>query len=209
MSNYTIRLEEKKDYREVENLVRESFWNVYRPGCLEHYVMHCLRDDPAFIPELNLVMEIEGKIMGQIIFMHAQINCDNGKLLPIVTAGPLGIAPEHKRQGYGKTLLDYALGKATEMGFGAICFEGNIDFYKHSGFTQASHFGIRYHGLPEGEDASFFLCKELVPGYLSGITGEYATPQCYFVAEREPDAFASFDAQFPRKEKLKLPGQIF
>jgi len=82
-------------------------------------------------------------------------------------------------------------------------------FYGKSGFAYASDFGIRYHGLPEGADASLFLCRELVPGYLSGITGEYATPQCYFIAEREPDAFVSFDALFPRKEKLKLPGQFF
>ena len=90
-----------------------------------------------------------------------------------------------------------------------MCFEGNIQFYGKSGFAYASTFGIRYHGLPEGADASFFLCKELRPGYLRGITGEYATPPGYFVAEREPDAFARFDALFPPKEKLRLPGQIF
>ena len=96
--------------------------------------------------------------------------------------------------------------KAKELGCGAVCFEGNIDFYGKSGFTYASKFGIRYHGLPEGEDASFFLCKELIPGYLEGITGEYATPQGYFVDEAEVEAF---DREFPAKEKLKLPSQLF
>ena len=120
--------------------------------------------------------------------------------------GPICIAPAYKRQGYGKILLDYSLDKATEFGAGALCFEGNIDFYGKSGFTYASDFGIRYHGLPEGEDASFFLCKELIPGYLDGITGEYATPQIYFVDEAEAE---DFDKRFPYKEKLKLPGQIF
>ena len=120
--------------------------------------------------------------------------------------GPICIANELKRQGYGKILLDYSLEKATEMGFGAICFEGNIDFYGKSGFTYASEFGIHYHGLPEGADASFFLCKELKKGYLDGITGEYTPPQGYFVNEDEAE---EFDKQFPPKEKLKLPTQLF
>ena len=130
-NDYLIRLETPVDHAEVEYLVRESFWNVYRPGCLEHYVLHCLRKDKAFVPEL--------------------------------------------------------------------------DFYGKSGFTYSSAFGIRYHGLPEGEDASFFLCKELIPGYLDGVTGEYATPEGHFVDEAKAE---EFDKQFPYKEKLKLPGQL-
>ena len=201
-----IRLERKEEYREVEHLVRESFWNVYRPGCLEHYVLHLLREDPAFVPELDFVMEKDGLIIGQNMFMRAVIHADDGREIPIMTMGPICIAPQWKRQGYGKILLDYSLEKAAELGCGALCFEGNIDFYGKSGFTYASEFGIRYHGLPEGEDASFFLCKELIPGYLDGITGEYATPQGYFVDE---EAAEEFDKAFPYKEKLKLPGQLF
>ncbi len=205
-NDYIIRLERKEEYREVENLVRESFWNVYRPGCLEHYVLNQLRDDEAFVPELDFVMELDGKVIGQNMFMKAIIKADDGRDLPIMTMGPICIAPEFKRQGYGKILLDYSLEKAAKLGCGALCFEGNINFYGKSGFSYASEFGIRYHGLSEGEDASFFLCKELIPGYLAGITGEYATPQSYFVNEEEA---AEFDKEFPYKEKLKLPGQIF
>lgn len=205
-NNIIIRLEKKEEYREVENLVRESFWNVYRPGCLEHYVLNRLRTDEAFVPELDFVMEKDGKLIGQNMFMRAKIQADDGRDIPIMTMGPIGIAPEFKRQGYGKILLDYSLEKAAELGAGALCFEGNIDFYGKSGFTFASEFGIRYHGLPEGEDASFFLCKELIPGYLDGVTGEYATPQGYFVDEAEAE---NFDKQFPYREKLKLPGQLF
>ncbi|MCQ2959671.1 MAG: N-acetyltransferase [Bacteroidales bacterium] len=201
-----IRLESPQDYFIVENLTREAFWNVYRPGCLEHYVLHCLRNDPNFIPELDYVMELNGKIIGQIIFVKAFIKTDETKTLPIVTMGPIAILPEFKRKGYGKMLLDFALEKATQMGFGAICFEGNIDFYGKSGFCYASEYNIRYHGLPEGEDASFFLCKELQKGYLDGIAGEYSTPQGYFVDENDCE---TFDLQFPKKEKLVLPGQIF
>lgn len=206
MNNITIRNERKEEQRQVETLVRESFWNVYRPGCLEHYVLNQLRNDSDFIPELNFVMEKDGELMGQNIFMKAVIKADDGKDVPILTMGPICIAPELKRKGYGKILLDYSLEKATELGYGAVCFEGNIDFYGKSGFGFASDYGIRYHGLPEGEDASFFLCKELIPGYLDGISGEYSTPAGYLVDESEAD---EFDKQFEPKEKLKLPGQLF
>lgn len=205
-NNIIIRLEKKEEYREVENLVRESFWNVYRPGCLEHYVLHTLRDDPAFVPELDFVMERDGKLIGQNVFVRGSIMADNGKDIPIMAMGPICITPELQKMSYGKVLLDYSLERAKELGCGAVCFEGNINFYGKSGFTCASNFGIRYHDLPEGEDASFFLCKELIPGYLDGITGEYTPPQGYFVDEAEAERF---DREFPHKEKLKLPGQLF
>ena len=205
-NNIVIRLEEKSDYREVENLVRDSFWNVYRPGCLEHYVLKQLRNDPEFVPELDFVMYLDGELIGQNIFVRTAITADDGRSIPTMTMGPICIKNEYKRKGYGKILLDYSLEKAAKLGCGAVCFEGNIDFYGKSGFRPASEFNIRYHGLPEGEDASFFLCKELVPSYLNGITGEYATPAGYFVDEKEVE---EFDKMFPYKEKKKLPGQLF
>lgn len=205
-NNIEIRLEKKEEYREVENLVREAFWNVYRPGCMEHFVLNRLRNNPDFIAELDYVMELNGKLIGQIVFMKAVLKADDGRDIPIVTIGPICITPELKRKGYGKALLDYSLDKAKKMGFGAVCIEGNIDFYGKSGFTYAGEFGIRYHGLPVDEDASFFLCKELTPGYLDGITGEYETHAGYFVDEAEAD---EFDKGFPYKEKLKQPGQLF
>ena len=204
-NDYNIRLERNEEHRAVEHLIRESFWNVYRPGCLEHYVIHELRKDPAFVKELDFVMEQDGRLIGQNMFMRAVIKADDGRDIPIMTMGPICICNELKRKGYGKILLDYSLEKAAELGCGALCFEGNIDFYGKSGFTYASAFGIRYHGLPEGADASFFLCKELIPGYLDGITGEYAPPAGYLVDEA---AAEEFDREFPPKEKLTLPGQL-
>ena len=123
-----IRTEKEKEYREVENLVRESFWNVYRPGCLEHYVLHQLRKDAAFVPELDFVMEMGEQIIGQNMFMKAEIQADDGRKISIMTMGPICIVPDLKRKGYGKILLDYSLEKAKELGCGAICMEGNIDF---------------------------------------------------------------------------------
>ena len=201
-----IRLERTEEHRETETLVREAFWNVYRPGCLEHYVLNQLRNDKAFVPELNFVMEKDGRLIGQNMFMRAVIKADDGRDIPIMTMGPICITPELQGKGYGKILLDYSLEKAAELGCGALCFEGNINFYGKSGFTYASEFGIRYHGLPEGADASFFLCKELKNGYLDGISGEYTPPKGYFVDEAQAE---EFDKQFPPKEKLKLPTQLF
>ena len=205
-NNYIIRLEKKEEQREVEKLIRESFWNVYRPGCSEHYVIHVLRDDEAFVKELDFVMEQEGKIIGQNMFMKTIINADDGSVIPLLTMGPIFIAPKLKRQGYGKALLDYSLEKASRLGFGAVLFEGNIDFYGKSGFDYASKFGIRYHDLPEDADSSFFLCKELIYGYLNGITGVYQTPKGYYVSDFDVE---EFDKEFQPKEKLKLPVQIF
>ena len=195
-NDYTIRLERTEEYRKVENLVRESFWNVYRPGCSEHYVLHLLRNDPAFIRELDFVMEQDGRLIGQNMFMKTIIEADDGRVIPVLTMGPIGITPELKRKGYGKALLDYSLEKAAGMGFGAVLFEG----------TYAREFGIRYHDLPEGADDSFFLCKELIPGYLDGITGVYQTPQGYYADDSDVE---EFDKEFPPKQKLRLPGQLF
>ena len=204
--NYTFRPETPEDRRAVENLIRESFWNVYRPGCSEHYVIHVLRDDPAFVKELDFVMEREGELIGQNVFMRTVIEADDGREIPVLTMGPICITPALKRRGYGKALLDYSLEKAAALGFGAVLFEGNIGFYGKSGFDYARRFGIRYHDLPEGADDSFFLCKELSRGYLDGITGVYQTPQGYYVKDEDVEAF---DQSFPPKEKLKLPGQLF
>ena len=155
---------------------------------------------------LDFVMEQDGRLIGQNMFMETVIEADDGRTVDVLTMGPIGITPELKRQGYGKVLLDYSLEQAAALGYGAVLFEGSIAFYGKSGFDYASRFGIRYHDLPEDADASFFLCKELIPGYLDGITGVYQTPQGYYVDDAD---VAEFDKAFPYKEKRKLPGQIF
>ena len=98
-NDYVIRLERKEEYRAVEELVREAFWNVYRPGCSEHYVIHVLRDDPAFVKELDFVMEQDGNLIGQNMFMRTIIEADDGRTIPVLTMGPIGITPELKRKG--------------------------------------------------------------------------------------------------------------
>ena len=202
--NYTIRRETESDYRTVENLTREAFWNVYRPGCTEHYVLHQFRGRPEFVRELDFVLELGGQIIGHIMFVRAEIKADDGRVLPM-TFGPISIHPDFQRKGYGKILLDYALEKAAEMGVGAVCMEGNIDFYGKCGFDIASKSGIHYYAEPREEVVPYFLLKQLKDGFLDGCTGVYRTPEGYFVDEADAE---EFDSQFPPKTKLKLPGQL-
>ena len=143
-----IRLEQPQDYREVENLTREAFWNVYRPGCTEHYVLNQYRNNPDFIPELDLVMEEDGKIIGHVMF------------------------------------------------------------YKHAGFDLASKLKIHYHAEPRESEVPYFLAQELIPGDWGDREGVYYPPKGYFVADENPEAFEAYEASFPYKEKLRLPGQL-
>ena len=203
MQNYTIRTETPADYRTVENLTREAFWNVYRPGCTEHYVLHRFRGRPDFVPELDLVMEVGGKLVGHVMYVRSAIQTDDGRTVPIMTFGPISIAPEYKRRGYGTILLRCSMEKAKEMGAQALAITGNIDFYGKSGFVVSKTKGVRYEDDP---DADYFLIAELEQGFLDGISGTYKDPAGYFVDEQEAE---EFDAAFPPKEKLKLPGQLF
>ena len=206
-----IRLEKPEDYSEVENLTREAFWNVYRPGCLEHYVLHRYRTNPDFIPELDYVMELDDRIIGHVMFSKAELVLDNGEHVPSWTFGPISIHPDFKRKGYGLQLLNYALERARAMGVGFLCMEGNIDFYCHAGFDLASKFGIHYHNEPHDAEVPYFLAQELIPNWLRDhgiVEATYAPPQGYFVADHHPDDFEAYEATFPTKEKLRLPGQL-
>ncbi len=204
-----IRLEQPQDYREVENLTREAFWNVYCPGCREHFVLNQYRNDPNFIPELSFVMEEDGKIIGHVMFSKAVIVREDGTEFPAWTFGPISILPDYKRKGYGLKLLQYSIEKAKALGVGCLCMEGNIEFYKHAGFVLASTLNIHYHGEPKESDVPYFLAQELIPGYLNGIEGTYHTPKGYFVCDENPEDFEKFEATFPYKEKKVLPGQLF
>lgn len=215
----TIRLETPADYREVENLTREAFWNVYRPGCTEHYVLNRYRSNPDFIPELDFVMEEDGRIIGHVMFSKAELVVPEtpgqagsaSHSVPSWTFGPISIHPDCKRKGYGLKLLTFALDKAREMGVGFLCMEGNIDFYRHAGFGLASKLNIHYHAEPADAEVPYFLAQELIPGWLkaNGITeATYCPPKGYFVADEHPEAFEAYEATFPPKEKLRLPGQL-
>ena len=203
MADFLIRPETPADYRAVEALTREAFWNVYRPGCLEHYLVHRYRGREGFVPELDLVLEMNGQLVGHIMYVHAAIHSDSGPLLPVMTFGPISILPEYQRRGLGKALLEDSLARAAALGAKAVCIEGNPAFYGKSGFVPAAGTGIRYNDEPDAPP--YFLLKELAPGYLHGLSGAYRTPEGYLVDESEA---LRFDASFAPKQRLKLPGQL-
>ena len=206
-----IRQEKPQDFREVENLTREAFWNVYRPGCTEHFVLNQYRNSPDFIPELDLVMEEDGKMIGHVMFSKAELMLDDGSRVPSWTFGPISIHPDYKRKGYGLQLLRFALEKARKMGIGFLCMEGNIEFYRHAGFGLASRLGIHYHTEPKNAEVPYFLAQELEPGWLQkhGIDeATYCPPVGYFVADEHPEAFDAYEATFPAKDKVFQEGQL-
>lgn len=206
--SFTIRQETPADFFAVENLTRDAFWNIYRPGCVDHCVLHRYRSRPEFIPELSLVLETASReILAHIMFSQSEIMLDEPstpprKSLPIMTFGPFSVRPDKQRQGIGKHLLEFALNWAKEMGAGCIAICGNIQFYGKCGFELAKDRGIRYADDP---NAPYFLLKELVPGFLTGVRGTYRDPDGYFVSETEVE---EFDRLFPYKEKKVLPGQL-
>lgn len=206
--NFTIRLEQPEDRREVELLTRASFWNVYRPGCLEHFVLNRYRGNPDFIPELDFVMESDGRIIGHVMYSKAVLKADDGSALQAWTLGPISIHPDYKRQGLGLQLLQYSLDRARDYGIGVLCFEGNIDFYGHAGFVLASTLGIHYHDEPKDAVVPYFLALELVPGYLGGTEWTYCPPSGYFVADEDPEGFNAYDASFPSEAKHFQEGQL-
>lgn len=205
LKEYELRLETEKDYREVENLTREAFWNKYRPGCMEHYVLHRYRALPDFVRELDYVIEKDGKIVAHIMYSRAVIEADNGQTIPILIFGPVSVLPEMQGKGYGSAIIYYTLNKAAELRYGAVAITGNPDYYHRFGFLSGSSVGIYYSGIPREEEAAFFMVKELRNGFLNGITGTYHDPKGYETNEDEVEAF---DLSFPPKEKKKLPGQL-
>ncbi len=196
-----IRKECPEDYYTVENLTREAFWNVYRPGCEEHYILHAFRNMEDFISELSLLMEVDGTVIGHIMYAKANILASDSSIVPVVTFGPVSILPRFQHKGYGKLLVDYSMIVASSLGFGAVCIEGDFSFYGKCGFIR----GIS-KGISNGGDAQYFLLKELKCDYLKGISGKFITPKGYFVSDDDVD---NFDLQFPKKRKQWLPSQLF
>ena len=200
-----IRLENEKDYFEVENLTREAFWNVYRPGCFEHLVIHKLRDDKCFVKELDYVIEKEGKIIANIVYAKGNLKLENGEDKEILLFGPVSVLPEYQKQGYGEKIIRYTMNKAKELGFDEIVITGNPNYYKKYGFESASKHNIFYEGIDKKEEAPFFMICILNEEKFNIATGVYSDPECYNVDKKELE---EFDKKFPFKIKEKREGQL-
>ena len=131
-----IRLEEEKDYFETENLTREAFWNVYREGCFEHLIIHNLRKDKSFVKELDYCIEIDNKIIANIVYAKGKLKLENGNIREILIFGPVSVLPKYQKKGYGEKLINYTIEKAKELGFDAIVIMGNTNYYKKFGLLK-------------------------------------------------------------------------
>lgn len=204
MENIKFRLEEEKDYKEVENLIREAFWNVYRPGCFEHYVIHKLHSEKCFEKSLTYLAEKDGKIIAAIFYSLGSITRSDGVKEDCLTFGPVGVLPEYQKRGYGKAIIEFSMKQAEKQGFDKVVITGNPDYYKQFGFEPAFNYGIHYIGMDENDEAPFFMCKVFkAEKKISG--GTYTDPECFETEEKEVD---KFDKNFPPKKKEKLPGQL-
>lgn len=200
--NVNLRLEQSADYRNVEELTREAFWNYYVPGCNEHYLLHIMRSCGAFIRELDIVAEICGEIVGNIVYTKAKIFGDDGINREVLCFGPVSVLPSFWAKGIGSALIEYTIARAKELGHRAILIYGDPAYYKRFGFIPAGTYGI---GTPDNMYAEALQLLELWDGALSGCNGRFFEDAIFRVDE---DAAAEFDKTFPPKElRDDLPSQ--
>lgn len=200
-NNYIIRLEKPCDYRNVENLTREAFWNVNVPGCDEHYLVHIMRNHKDFIPELDLVLEIEDKIIGNVMYTKSKLVNEKGNEKQIITFGPISILPEYQRQGYSRILLEYSFEKALNMGFDTIVIFGNPDNYVSRGFKSCKKYNVCLEG---NIYPTALLVKELKTGVLDGEKWFFCESPVFY---NDIESVKKFDSTFPFKEKKWQPSQ--
>lgn len=195
-----IRNERPEDYRTVEELTKRAFWNVNFPGCDEHYLAHMLRGHADFVAELDLVIELDGELIANIMYTRSTLVDEKGAEKTVLTFGPLSVLPEYQRQGYGKRLLEYSLEKARELGYEAVVIFGNPENYISSGFKSCKKYNVSLGG----EYPVPLLVKELKEGTLSGKKWVYKESAAYNI---NMSGFAEFDKDFPQLEKGYLPSQ--
>lgn len=199
--NIIIRNERKEDYRAVEEMTREAFYNLYVPGCSEHYLVHIMRDHPDFIPELDFVLEVDGQLAGNIMYTRAKLVDDQGNVKNILTFGPLTVAPRHQRRGYGKALMEHSFKKALELGYDAVVIFGTPKNYVTSGFVNCKRMNVSLEGEMY---PSSLLVKELIPGALAGKKWRFEESP---VSDIDEAAAEAFDQGFEYREKRFEPSQ--
>lgn len=193
--NLEIRREKPTEYKQVEELTREAFWNVYKPGCSEHFILHKLRQCPDFIPELSLVAFSDGRLVGSIVYSRSAVVKGDGESIETVTFGPLSVLPERQGQGIGLALIEHSRRIAADMGFKAILIYGDPEYYQRVAFTGAA----RYHiSTPDGEYLKALLAFELAEGALGGPPGRLGTSSAFIVKEADVERF---DQAFSYKKK--------
>lgn len=196
----TIRNETETDYRAVEELTREAFWNLNFPGCSEHYLIHVLRSHADFIPELDLVAEADGKIVGSIIYSKSKLTDEKGNEKDILTFGPLSVSPEYQRKGIGKALIELSFIKAAELGYDTVVIFGSPSNYISRGFKSCKKYNVSLNGY----FPTAMLVKELKENALDGRSWNFSESSAFDIDE---NAAEEFDKTFESKEKVYSKSQ--
>lgn len=191
-----IREEKISEQRETENVVREAFWNVYSPGCSDHYLVHQIRQCPAYIPQLNLVAVKNETIVGHVINIKSYISGDDGRNYEVISLGPISVLPQYQRTGVGSKLISEVKKIAKQSGYRAILLYGNPAFYLKQGFDPAEKYCIR--NSENMFAAALHICG-LSDGALDGINGKYYENEIYNV---DDEAVKEFDKNFPPKKLI-------
>ena len=196
-----IRNEEEKDYQIVEDITRRAFWNLYIPGCVEHYLVHIMRAHEDFMSELDLVIEVDGQIIGNVMYTKAKLVNQHAEEKEILTFGPVCILPEYQRKGYGKQLLEYSFEQARSLGYDVIVIFGNPNNYVSRGFKSCKKYNI---SLENGMCPSAMMVKELKPNVLDGRKWFYHDSPVMQIDENEAERF---DASLEYMGKGYQPSQ--
>lgn len=202
-NDYIIRLETEADYRVVENINREAFWNLSVLGANEHYLAHVMRNHADFIPELDFVIEVDGQVIASIMYTKSKLIDESGTEKIVLSFGPICVLPKYQRKGYGKILIEHSFAKAVEMGYDTVVIFGNPDNYVSRGFKSC----IKYNICLEGDIfPTALLVKELCEGVLDGRKWYYHESKVSELLDDE-EKFKQFDAEFPPKIKAWQPSQ--
>lgn len=200
--NIKIRNEEPKDYRRVEEVAREAFWNLYFPGCHEHFVVHKMREHKDFIKALSFVIEVDGKVEGSIFYTHSKIVSEDNKKYKTISFGPVFISPDFHRKGLGRKLITHSIKVAKELGYRAILTLGYPYHYETYGFLGGKKYNI---SMPDGKFYKGLLALPLYEGALDNISGYVVFSN---VLEANDDEVEEFDKSFSPKEKKFQESQI-
>lgn len=196
-----IRNEKETDYKVVEEITRKAFYNLYIPGCVEHYLVHIMRQHSDFIPELDFVLELDGQVIGNIMYTKAKLVDEAGTEKEILTFGPVCIAPAYQRMGYGKMLMEYSFEQAASLGYDVIVIMGSPVNYVSRGFKSCKKYQVC---LENGKYPAAMMVKELIPHVLDGRKWFYYHSPVMAITEEEAQ---QYDDTLEKMEKKHQPSQ--
>ncbi len=199
--NIIIRNEKKEDWEIVERITRQAFYNLYVPGCVEHYLVHIMREHEDFIPELDFVLELDGQVIGNIMYTKAKLTDENGTEKEILTFGPVSIHPAYQRMGYGKILMEHSFQAAIQLGYDTIVIFGSPANYVSRGFKCCKKYNVC---IENGKYPAAMMVKELIPHILDGHKWLYQDSPVMAISEEEAERY---DDTLEPMEKKYLPSQ--